>query len=221
MFLPEFLEALCRAVDKASPIPPGDNKDEWPMEKRQQQPLIKKLENILPSLIKLITHPDLKVLREKFPMPPKDLVTGLYTPNYDSPFYKDYIIKPGQGVKKPEKKKKEKIVAVDTKDLNKNEEVNNENENKEKEEEKENEENKNENKEEENENGEEGEEEKKLEIENESNVSKSIATENNNEEKEINDEAKIKETIGGLTKEETLENNENNEAALNFLKNLE
>lgn len=34
MFLPEFLEALCRAVDKASPIPPGDNKDEWPMEKK-------------------------------------------------------------------------------------------------------------------------------------------------------------------------------------------
>ena len=225
MFLPEFLEALCRAVDKASPIPPGDNKDEWPMEKRQQQPLIKKLENILPSLIKLITHPDLKVLREKFPMPPKDLVTGLYTPNYDSPFYKDYIIKPGQGVKKPEKKKKEKIVAVDTKDLNKNEEGNAENENKEKEE-KENEENKNENKEE-NENGEEGEEEKKEEVENsqinKNNESKINANENNdenNEEKEINDEAKIKETIEGLTNNETLETNEN-AAAINFLKNLE
>jgi hypothetical protein len=219
MFLPEFLEALCRAVDKASPIPPGDNKDEWPMEKRQQQPLIKKLENILPSLIKLITHPDLKVLREKFPMPPKDLVTGLYTPNYDSPFYKDYIIKPGQGVKKPEKKKKEKIIAVDTKDLNKIEEGNNENENKEKEE-KENEENKNENKEE---NGEEGKEEKKEEVENaqsnQNNESKSNLSENN-EEKEINDEANIKETIEGLNNNETLENNEN-AAAINFLKNLE
>ena len=121
MFLPEFLEALCRAVDKASPIPPGESKDDWPMEKRQAQPLVKKLENILPMLIKLITHPDLKLLREKFPMPPKDIVTGLYNPNYESPFYKDYIIKPGQGVQKKTKAKKEKIVAIDNKD-NKNEE---------------------------------------------------------------------------------------------------
>ena len=96
MFLPEFLEALCRTVDKASPIPPGENKDDWPFEKRHSQPLAKKLENILPVLIKLITHPDLKLLREKFPMPKKDLVTGLYVPNYDSQFYKDYIIKPEQ-----------------------------------------------------------------------------------------------------------------------------
>ena len=29
-------------------------------------------------------------------MPKKDLVTGLYVPNYDSQFYKDYIIKPEQ-----------------------------------------------------------------------------------------------------------------------------
>ena len=59
MLLPEFLEALCRAVDKASPIPPGEPKEDWPLEKRQAQPLVKKLENILPMLIKLITHPDL------------------------------------------------------------------------------------------------------------------------------------------------------------------
>ena len=95
MFLPEFLEALCRAVDKASPIPPGENKEEWPMPRRQAQPLINKLENILPVLIKLITHPDLKNLKDKFPMPLKDLVTGLYTPNYENPFYQGYIIKPG------------------------------------------------------------------------------------------------------------------------------
>ena len=54
-------------------------------------------------------------------MPPKDIVTGLYNPNYESPFYKDYIIKPGQGVQKKTKAKKEKIVAIDNKD-NKNEE---------------------------------------------------------------------------------------------------
>ena len=132
MFLPEFLEALCRAVDKASPYPIGDSASDWPMEKRQAQPLVKKLENILPTLIKLITHPDLKLLREKFPMPPKDLVTGLYTPNYESPFYKDYIIKPRPIVKK----KREKIVAIDKK------ENDDDNKNEEREEVKENEENK-------------------------------------------------------------------------------
>ena len=120
MFLPEFLEALCRSIDKASPIPIGDSKDEWPMEKRQAQPLVKKLENILPMLIKLITHPDLKLLREKFPMPPKDLVTGLYAPNYESPFYKDYIIKPRPVVKK--RTRREKIVAVDKKENDENKE---------------------------------------------------------------------------------------------------
>ena len=93
MLLPEFLEALCRAIDKASPIPMGENKDDWPMEKRQNQPLVKKLENILPLLIKLITNPDLKALKEKFPLPKKDLATNLYIINYDNPFYKDYIIK--------------------------------------------------------------------------------------------------------------------------------
>ena len=123
MFLPEFLEALCRTVDKASPIPPGEAKEEWPLEKRQAQPLVKKLENILPVLIKLITHPDLKLLREKFPMPQKDLVTGLYVPNYDSPFYKDYIIKPGQRRQKPTitmRIKKEKT-SIDAKDIKPNE----------------------------------------------------------------------------------------------------
>ena len=93
MFLPEFLEGLCRAVDKASPIPLGDNPEDWPKEKRVNQPLVNKLENILPVLIKLITHPDFKNLKEKFPMPQKDIATGLYEYNYDNPFYQGYIIK--------------------------------------------------------------------------------------------------------------------------------
>ena len=105
MYLPEFLEALCRAVDKASPMPNDENKDEWPLSRRQAQPLINKLENILPVLIKLITHPDYKNLKEKFPMPLKDLVTGLYIPNYDSPFYQGYIIKPGT-------RKKERLKSI-------------------------------------------------------------------------------------------------------------
>ena len=95
MMLPEFLEALSRAVDKASPIPLDENKDDWPLEKRQAQPLINKLENILPTLIKLITNPDFKNLKEKFPMPLKDLATGLYMPNYENNFYLGYVIKPG------------------------------------------------------------------------------------------------------------------------------
>ena len=111
MFLPEFLEALCRTVDKASPIPPGENKEDWPLEKRQAQPLVKKLENILPVLIKLISHPDLKLLREKFPMPSKDLVTGLYVPNYDSPFYKDYIIKTEPRAQRRGKTRREKTMV--------------------------------------------------------------------------------------------------------------
>jgi hypothetical protein len=93
MYLPEFLEALCRAVDKASPYPPGDSPDDWPKEKRAAQPLVNKLENIIGKLIKLITHPDYKILKEKFPTPEKEIGTGIYKPNYDNPFYQGYIIK--------------------------------------------------------------------------------------------------------------------------------
>ena len=123
MLLPEFLEALCRAIDKASPMPPGENKDEWPLSRRQAQPLINKLENILPVLIKLITHPDFKNLREKFPMPLKDLVTGLYTPNFENPFYQGYIIKPGI-------KKKEVIKTIIPVQSKENDVINNDNINK-------------------------------------------------------------------------------------------
>ena len=95
MMLPEFLEALSRTIDRASPFPPKESKEDWPFEKRQAQPLINKLENVLPLLIKLITNPEFKNVKEKFPMPLKDLVTGLYIPNYDNPFYLGYVIKPG------------------------------------------------------------------------------------------------------------------------------
>ena len=93
MFLPEFLEGMCRAIDKASPIPPNENPEEWSKEKRNAQPLINKIENIFPKLLKGITHPDFKVIREKFPMPEKDFATGLYNYNYDNPYYQGYIIK--------------------------------------------------------------------------------------------------------------------------------
>ena len=95
MMLPEFLEALSRTIDRASPIPPNENKEEWPMEKRQGQLLINKLENVLPLLIKLIKGAEFKNLKEKFPMPLKDLITGLYVPNFENQFYLGYVIKPG------------------------------------------------------------------------------------------------------------------------------
>ena len=93
MLLPEFLEAISRAIDKASPYPNGENKEEWPMERRQSQSLVNKLENVLPILMKLITHPDYKILRDKFPTPTKDLSTGLYVPDFENQFYQGYIIK--------------------------------------------------------------------------------------------------------------------------------
>ena len=104
MYLPEFLEALCRAIDKASPIPYGENNDDWSKEKRFNQPLINKLENIIGKLVKLINHPDYKILKEKFPMPVKDMSTGLYVCNYDNPFYQGYIIKVNPGERSFKKK---------------------------------------------------------------------------------------------------------------------
>ena len=43
MLLPEFLEALCRTVDNASPITSGKPKEDCPLEKRKAQPLVKEL----------------------------------------------------------------------------------------------------------------------------------------------------------------------------------
>ena len=109
MMLPEFLEALSRTIDRANPIPINDNKEDWPMEKRQAQPLVNKLENILPILIKLINGAEFKSLKEKFPMPLKDLATGLYIPNYENPFYLGYVIKPG--VKKGNMRGRQSIIV--------------------------------------------------------------------------------------------------------------
>ena len=107
MLLPEFLEALCRAIDKASPYPPSENKEDWPMDKRMAQPLVNKLENILPLLMKLITHPDYKLLKDKFPVPTKEITTGLYIPNFDSQFYQGYRIKTNKDEKDLEIKEDE------------------------------------------------------------------------------------------------------------------
>lgn len=42
------------------------------MTKRVAQPLGKKLENVMPIVIKLITDPQLKYIKDKFPLPQKD-----------------------------------------------------------------------------------------------------------------------------------------------------
>ena len=94
MFFPEFLEGMCRAVDKASPIPIDEKSEDWNFNKRFEQPLINKLENVINVILKGITHPDYKVIKEKFPPLIKDHVTDLYIIDYENnPFYQGYIIK--------------------------------------------------------------------------------------------------------------------------------
>ena len=95
MFFPEFLEAMCRAVDKASPAPPGEKVEDWPMQKRVDQLLIRKLENIINSIIHTINHPDFKNVKEKFPSPIKDPSTDLYIiDSENNNFYQNYPINP-------------------------------------------------------------------------------------------------------------------------------
>ena len=94
MYFPEFLEGMCRAVDKASPIPPDEKIEEWNLKRRIEQPLIKKLENIIFDILKGITHPDYKYIRDKFPPLVKDPNTDLYILDYENnPFYQGFIIR--------------------------------------------------------------------------------------------------------------------------------
>ena len=171
MLLPEFLEAICRAIDKANPFPLNENKEDWPLEKRQNQHLVSKLENVLPIIMKLITHPDFKTLRDKFPTPTKDLSTGLYVPDFENQFYQGYIIKVN-------KKEKELEINSEQNENGNDEEENNEQN---KEENKPQEENKDGNKDEQNK--EEGnKEEKNEEKNNEENKEEVNTEENNNKE---------------------------------------
>ena len=90
MSFPEFLEAICRFIDKLSPIPSGKDKSKWSMSRRQNQTLLKKLETMIPLLIKLIKD-KYKNVRDKFILPKKDNETGKYIINYENPFYKGKI----------------------------------------------------------------------------------------------------------------------------------
>lgn len=93
MFFSEFLEAICRAIDKASPFPPDDTIENWPMQKRINQPLVKKLENCIDKLINVINHPDCKVIKEKFVKPTKNQITNLYNIDYSNVFYQGFNFK--------------------------------------------------------------------------------------------------------------------------------
>ena len=87
MILPEFLEAFARFADRLSPIPPGENKYDWTMQMRVQQELYVKIETIIPNMIRLITNPLYKNVKEKFDFPKRDPESGLLIIDYQNPFY--------------------------------------------------------------------------------------------------------------------------------------
>ena len=87
----EFCEALCRIIDIYSPYPPEDDKDNWPFEKRNEQFLVDKLENIMPILYKKINHIKFNHIRDKFISPLKNQITSLYIIDYkNNSFYRGY-----------------------------------------------------------------------------------------------------------------------------------
>ena len=70
----EFYEAIARAAECLSFPPDCYLIEEWTLEKRQTQSLSKKMENLIPSLIKAAK----KEFRERFKRPLKDQKTDLY-----------------------------------------------------------------------------------------------------------------------------------------------
>ena len=87
----EFCEALCRVIDIYSPYPPDEEEEKWDLEKRKEQYLVEKLENIMPTLYKKIDHPKYNYIRNKFIAPLKNQITSLYIIDYkNSSFYKGY-----------------------------------------------------------------------------------------------------------------------------------
>ena len=102
MIFPEFLEAICRFIDKLSPIPLGEDSSKWDMKKRQDQPLVNKIETVMPQLMKLIGA-NYKNVRDKFSYPVKDKNTGLYSIDYKNPLY--------EGKLPPPRKKKRKTIT--------------------------------------------------------------------------------------------------------------
>ena len=92
MVFPEFLEAICRFIDKLSPIPPGEDRAKWDMKRRQAQPLKNKIETMIPSLTRLIS-PAYRNVRDKFVTPAKEEDVDLYKIDYDNPLYEGKLPK--------------------------------------------------------------------------------------------------------------------------------
>ena len=87
----EFCEAMFRIIDILSPAPPEEKKEDWPFEKRKEQLLIEKIENIMPQIYKKIEHPKFNVIRDRFISPLKDQITSLYIIDYkNNSFYNGY-----------------------------------------------------------------------------------------------------------------------------------
>ena len=63
------------------------------MQRRIEQPLVNKLENVIEQIVKMITHPDYKYLKDKFQRPIKDQATNLYVIDTDNnTYYQGYPI---------------------------------------------------------------------------------------------------------------------------------
>ena len=92
MVFPEFLEAICRFIDKLSPIPTGEDPAKWDMKRRQAQPLRNKIQTMIPSLTRLISGAYRNV-RDKFVTPPKEEDVDLYKIDYDNPLYEGKLPK--------------------------------------------------------------------------------------------------------------------------------
>ena len=87
----EFCEALFRIIDIFSPPPPEERIEDWPIQKRKEQSLIEKVENIMPQLYKKIDHPRFNLIRDKFIAPLKDQITSLYIVDFkNNSFYNGY-----------------------------------------------------------------------------------------------------------------------------------
>jgi len=73
LYFIEFLEATARCADIMSLPPPKSHEEEWPIELRKDQILAQKMENMLPSLLKICK----KEFIERYKFPVRDPETGL------------------------------------------------------------------------------------------------------------------------------------------------
>ena len=92
MVFPEFLEAICRFIDKLSPIPKGEDFTKWDMKRRQAQKLKTKIETMIPALTRLISG-NYRNVRDKFVTPAKEEDVDLYKIDYENPLYEGKLPK--------------------------------------------------------------------------------------------------------------------------------